>query len=128
MGLCHLDRETSARAQKTVDELASKGYRTLGVARSANGGPWESLGILSLLDPPREDSAQTIASAKQHGIEIKMVTGDDVAIAREIARKIGLGTNIQTATELFKQEADVEHPSAEAAGEIETAAGYGASA
>ncbi len=58
-----------------MDELAAKGYRTLGVARSENSGSWEFLGILPLFDPPREDSAATIADAKKHGIEIKMVTG-----------------------------------------------------
>ena len=70
---------------KAVDDLAAKGYRTLGVARSENSGSWEFLGILPLFDPPREDSAATIADAREHGVEIKMVTGDDVAIAREIA-------------------------------------------
>jgi H+-transporting ATPase len=124
IGLCHLDRDAAAKAQNKVDELASQGYRTLGVARSPDGAAWEFLGILPLLDPPREDSAQTIADAKRHGIEIKMVTGDDVAIGREIARKIGLSDNIQPATELFKQETDVEHLSAEAIAQVEKAAGY----
>jgi H+-transporting ATPase len=96
----------------------------LGVARSENNGPWEFLGILPLLDPPRADSAATIADAKKHGIEIKMVTGDDVAIGREIARKIGLGEDIQPATELFKKDTDVEHLGAEAISQIEKAAGY----
>ncbi len=80
-----MDQEMNTRAQQAVDDLASKGYRTLGVARSEDSGPWQFLGILPLFDPPREDSAQTIADAEKHGIEIKMVTGDDVAIGREIA-------------------------------------------
>ncbi|MEJ2080453.1 MAG: plasma-membrane proton-efflux P-type ATPase, partial [Acidobacteriota bacterium] len=124
MELCRLDGDTLARAQKKVEELAGKGYRTLGVARSSNGDSWEFLGILPLLDPPREDSAATIKDAEKHGIEIKMVTGDDVAIGREIARKIGLGDAIQPATELFKKDTDVDNLSSKAISEIEKAEGY----
>ena len=124
MDLCLLDPETSGQAQTTVDGLAAKGYRTLGVARSEDGGSWEFLGILPLLDPPREDSAATIADARKHGIEIKMVTGDDVAIGREISRKVGLGDDIQPATQLFKKDTDIEHLSPEAITEVEKAAGY----
>jgi H+-transporting ATPase len=124
MELCHLEPATTARAQQTVDELAAKGYRTLGVARSQNDEVWDFLGILPLSDPPREDSAATIADAKTHGIEIKMVTGDDVAIGREICRKIGLAEDIQLASELFKQGTDIDHLSESAAIQIEKAAGY----
>ena len=124
MELCHLDSETLSKAQEAVDELASKGYRTLGVARSENDGPWEFLGILPLFDPPREDSAATIADARRHGIEIKMVTGDDVAIGREISRKLGLGAEIQPATQLFKKDTDLERLSAEAITQVEKADGY----
>jgi H+-transporting ATPase len=124
MDLCHLDGDTLAKAQKVVDELAARGYRTLGVARSRDGRSWEFLGILPLLDPPREDSAATIAEAGKHGIKIKMVTGDDVAIGREICRKVGLGEHIQPATQLFKKDTDVEHLSAAAITEIEKADGY----
>jgi H+-transporting ATPase len=124
MDLCHLDQDILTRAQKTVNELAAKGYRTLGVARSSSSDSWEFLGILPLLDPPREDSASTIKEANKHGIEIKMVTGDDVAIGREIARKIGLGEDIQPATQLFKKDTDVDNLSPKAINEIEKAGGY----
>jgi H+-transporting ATPase len=74
------------------------------------GSAWEFLGILPLSDPPREDSAATIAEARKHGIAIKMVTGDDVAIAREIARKLDLGQDIQPAAEIFPKEAPGRGP------------------
>lgn len=124
LDLCHLDPDTASKAHKVVDDLAAKGYRTLGVARSDKGDSWDFLGILPLLDPPREDSAATIAEAKKHGIEIKMVTGDDVAIGREIARKIGLGDDIQPATKIFHEDVDVNHLSTDAIDQIEKAAGY----
>jgi len=102
LDLAKVDDETLARAQAAVDGFASKGYRTLGVARSDDDGKsWAFLGLLSLFDPPREDSAETIAKAEAHGVDVKMVTGDDVAIAREIASSLGLGSNIRPATELF---------------------------
>ena len=124
MELCHLDAATTASAQKTVDEMATKGYRTLGVARSKSDGAWEFLGILPLFDPPREDSAATITDATKHGIKIKMVTGDDVAIGREISRNIGLPQNIQSATELFKKGMDIDHLPPEAITQAEKADGY----
>lgn len=83
-----------------VDKLGEDGFRSLGVARKDNG-KWQYLGILPLLDPPREDSAEVIKSAQDHGIDIRMVTGDHTAIGKQVAGLIGLGQNIKRATELF---------------------------
>lgn len=124
MDMCRLDGETSDKAQKSVDDLAAKGYRTLGVARSEGNDTWRFLGILPLFDPPREDSASTIADAKKHGLKIKMVTGDDVAIGREISRQLGLTDAIQPATQLFKKDADMDHLDAKVITQIEKAGGY----
>jgi H+-transporting ATPase len=83
---------------KTVDIFASKGYRALAVARTDETGGWRFVGLIALSDPPREDSEQTIKTAQSMGINVKMVTGDHLAIARQIARKINLGTNIAEAS------------------------------
>jgi len=92
-----LDRD-AARIQPEVDRavgaFAARGFRSLGVARAEGDGPWRLLGILPLSDPPREDSRATIAAARDMGIRVKMVTGDQVAIGREIAAQVGLGTGI----------------------------------
>ena len=80
--------------QNKVNGFAEKGYRSLGVAVTDDKDKWQYIGILSLSDPPREDSKDTIAAANEMGIKVKMVTGDQVAIGKEIAGKIGLGTNI----------------------------------
>jgi H+-transporting ATPase len=79
---------------KTVNEFAGKGYRSLGVARTDEKNQWQYLGILPLFDIPREDSKATIDAAMQMGVDVKMVTGDQVAIGKEIARQVGLGINI----------------------------------
>ncbi len=123
MELARLSGDEATRANQLVDDFAAKGYRTLGVARSDDEGKtWTFLGILPLFDPPREDSAQTIRHAIEHGIEVKMVTGDNVAIAREIAGQLGMGKNIQPATELF--DGDSANAPPDAAERIEKADGF----
>jgi H+-transporting ATPase len=85
--------------EKAIDEFAEHGFRSLGVARADNAqGQWQFLGVLPLYDPPREDSKTTIATAKQMGVNVKMVTGDQLAIGRETAGQLGLGTNILDAS------------------------------
>lgn len=98
------DAETQ-RAQQVVSALAAQGYRALGVARKdPNDAQWRFLGLLSLFDPPREDSAATIASARAYGVDVKMVTGDNQAIAKQISGKLGLGMNILPASALSLDE------------------------
>jgi H+-transporting ATPase len=79
---------------KAVNDFAARGYRALGVARADGDGQWQLLGVLPLFDPPREDAKSTVATAAQMGVKIKMVTGDALAIARETAKTLGMGTNI----------------------------------
>jgi len=95
------DAALAARVRDHTEALAAKGYRTLGVARTDAQGRWRYLGLLSLFDPPREDSAQTVAAASRMGLSVRMVTGDHGAIARETARKLGISQNIVPAGEVF---------------------------
>lgn len=83
-----------------VAEFATRGFRSLGVARKRIKGPWEILGIMPCADPPRHDTAKTISEAKALGLSIKMLTGDAVGIARETSRQLGLGTNVYNAERL----------------------------
>lgn len=97
-------------AEQAVGAFAARGFRSLGVARAEGSGPWQFLGVLPLFDPPREDAKATIATARQLGVAIKMVTGDQLAIARETAAKLDMGTNILDAACLG--EAKKEEPAA----------------
>ena len=97
--LCEGDR-AAGQVSDVVNGFAGRGYRSLGVARTDHNGTWRLLGVLGLSDPPRDDSAETIAAAKELGVDIKMVTGDQVAIGREIARRVGLGDHILDAASL----------------------------
>jgi H+-transporting ATPase len=87
-----------SEVDKAVNGFAARGFRSLGVARSDGDNRWRFLGVLPLFDPPREDSKSTIATASQMGINVKMVTGDQIAIAKEMARQLGLGQNIVDAS------------------------------
>jgi H+-transporting ATPase len=109
------------RMVDAIDDLASRGYRSLGVARTVDGGAWRMLGIVPLYDPPRSDSKETIDAARDLGIEVKMVTGDQVSIAREIGRQLGLGTNIFDAERLSSAS---HHEGAQLADDIEYANGF----
>jgi H+-transporting ATPase len=84
--------------EKAVDEFAARGFRSLAVARAEADGSWQFQGVLPLFDPPREDAKATIATARQMGVTVKMVTGDQLAIAQETAKKLGMGTNILDAS------------------------------
>jgi H+-transporting ATPase len=106
---------------KTIHDFATKGYRSLGIARTDEKDQWQYLGILALADPPREDSKETIETAEKMGVEVKMVTGDQVAIGKEIARRIGLGTNILDA-QMFGD--TKHHETGQLAESIEIADGF----
>lgn len=106
-----------------VFEFASRGFRSLGVARKCADRSWEILGIMPCSDPPRHDTAQTIAEAKSLGLSIKMLTGDAVGIARETAAKLGLGTNIYNAERLGVTGAG-SMPGSEVADFVEAADGF----
>jgi H+-transporting ATPase len=86
--------------EEAVNGFAARGFRSLGVARTQPNGQWQFLGVLPLFDPPREDSKAMIATASQMGIKVKMVTGDQIAIAKEMARQLGLSQNIVDAAAL----------------------------
>src|SRR5271168_5373558 len=85
---------------KAVNDFAARGFRSLGVARAEADGKWQFQGVLPLFDPPRDDAKATIATAQHMGVKIKMVTGDALAIARETAKKLGMGANILDAAGL----------------------------
>ena len=124
--LCKLDAATEAAYDGKVEDLARHGYRALGVASSADDGKtWKLLGILSLLDPPRPDAASTIAQTKKLGLQVKMVTGDDVAIGSEIAAQLGLGTHLLVAGDVFPKGTDPNHIPLDAAHAVERADGFG---
>jgi H+-transporting ATPase len=94
MALSTNTEQVKSAVDKAVNEFASRGFRSLGVAKSDDKDKWQFVGVLPLFDPPRVDARETIDTAGKMGVKIKMVTGDALAIAVETAKKLGLGTNI----------------------------------
>jgi H+-transporting ATPase len=92
--------QVKAAADTAVDDFAARGFRALGVARADGDGPWQFVGVLPLFDPPRADAKTTIATARQMGVSVKMVTGDALAIARETAKTLNMGADILDAASL----------------------------
>ncbi|KAI9594293.1 plasma membrane ATPase [Syncephalis fuscata] len=80
--------------EEAIMEFAGRGYRSLGVASKKNDEPWRILGIISLYDPPRHDTKETIHRARELGLSIKMLTGDQVAIAKDLSLELNLGDRI----------------------------------
>jgi H+-transporting ATPase len=101
-----------------VNEFAEKGYRALGVARTDNDNRWQFAGLIALFDPPREDSAETIKTAQSMGVSVKMVTGDHIAIAKEISSQVNLGNNIVLPSSFL------DRPDSEAQRVVEEAEGF----
>jgi H+-transporting ATPase len=100
LGMTQLSDDETARVREHVSALAAKGYRTLAVGRREGEAPLDLIGLIPLYDPPREDSKQIIADIQAHGVAVKMVTGDNLAIAIEIGRLLGLKPRTMSSEQL----------------------------
>ncbi|KAL9460124.1 hypothetical protein AB3S75_003346 [Citrus x aurantiifolia] len=109
--LCNLREDVRNKAHTIIDKFADRGLRSLAVAeqsvpektKESPGGPWQFVGLLPLFDPPRHDSAETIRRALNLGVNVKMITGDQLAIAKETGRRLGMGTNMYPSSALLGQ-------------------------
>ncbi|CAL9102791.1 unnamed protein product [Musa textilis] len=114
MNLCSCKEDVRKRVHTVIDKFAERGLRSLAVARQevperskeSHGGPWQFAGLLPLFDPPRHDSAETIRKALNLGVNVKMITGDQLAIAKETGRRLGMGTNMYPSSSLLGQHKD----------------------
>ncbi|XP_074565681.1 plasma membrane ATPase-like [Curcuma longa] len=107
--LCNLNDAMKKKVHDAINKFADRGLRSLGVARQevpeaskeSAGGPWQFMGLLPLFDPPRHDSAETIRRALNLGVNVKMITGDQLAIGKETGRRLGMGTNMYPSSTLL---------------------------
>ncbi|PWA75337.1 H(+)-ATPase 9 [Artemisia annua] len=112
--ICNLKDDTKNRVFNIIDKFAERGLRSLAVCQQAvpektkegPGGPWVFVGLLPLFDPPRHDSAETIRRALHLGVNVKMITGDQLAIGKETGRRLGMGTNMYPSSSLLGQHKD----------------------
>jgi len=99
--LCDTDEFDKAVAYREVDSFAQKGFRTLGVAyKRCEEEKFHFVGLMPLFDPPREDSKEAIMEANAKGVAVKMVTGDNLAVAKYIANVLNIGSDIEDVKEL----------------------------
>ncbi|CAI9763234.1 unnamed protein product [Fraxinus pennsylvanica] len=114
LNLAHNKSEIERRVHSVIDKFAERGLRSLAVAyqevpegrKESPGGPWQFIGLLSLFDPPRHDSAETIQRALNLGVNVKMITGDQLAIGKETGRRLGMGTNMYPSSALLGHNKD----------------------
>ncbi|KAL6563157.1 Plasma membrane ATPase 4 [Orobanche hederae] len=112
--LCRLRNDVKRRVHSIIGKFAERGLRSLAVAqqdvpektKESAGGPWIFVGLLPLFDPPRHDSGETIRRALNLGVNVKMITGDQLAIAKETGRRLGMGTNMYPSSSLLGQHKD----------------------
>jgi H+-transporting ATPase len=101
LALSQCSKETADKYKVKATEFARRGFRSLGVAVKEGDKPWQLLGMLPMFDPPREDTASTIAEAQILGLSIKMLTGDAIAIAKETCKMLALGTKVYNSERLI---------------------------
>jgi H+-transporting ATPase len=101
LNLTNCSKEVSDMYKAKTTEFARRGFRSLGVAVKEGDGEWQLLGMLPMFDPPREDTASTIAEAQVLGLSIKMLTGDAIAIAKETCKMLALGTKVYNSERLI---------------------------
>ncbi|KAG6472315.1 hypothetical protein ZIOFF_069775 [Zingiber officinale] len=114
LNLCNCKEDVRNKVHAVIDKYAERGLRSLAIARQevpekskeSAGGPWQFVGLLPLFDPPRHDSAETIRRALNLGVNVKMITGDQLAIAKETGRRLGMGTNMYPSSSLLGQNKD----------------------
>lgn len=100
ISLCsNLDEDNKSKYQKRLDEFAETGFRTIAVAMSKSKDNWEFKGLIALYDPPRPDSKELIDELHNLGVETKMITGDNIAVAKEIASELDIGDKILDITQ-----------------------------
>lgn len=112
--LCGLSEDVKRKVHSIIDKFADRGLRSLAVAKQtvpektkeSAGSPWIFVGLLPLFDPPRHDSGETIKRALNLGVNVKMITGDQLAIAKETGRRLGMGTNMYPSSSLLGQHKD----------------------
>ncbi|MGC8516803.1 MAG: plasma-membrane proton-efflux P-type ATPase [Candidatus Acidifodinimicrobium sp.] len=93
MERCKLSAGEKSKINSSVDEMASKGYRTIGVAYG-EADKWSFVGVIPMNDKPREDSKKLIDELRSLNLNVKMLTGDNENTAKAIAKEVDIGENI----------------------------------
>ncbi len=95
------DKKIISQVESDVAKLAQDGMRSMAIVKKTKEKV-ELVGLLPMIDPPREDSKEVLNFMKSYGVSVKMITGDNTAVARFIASKLNLGTKLIDTKEFNK--------------------------
>jgi H+-transporting ATPase len=98
--LCQNSQDELLGMAQRMEHLSLKGYRAIAVAKGMAQDKMDLVGIAFLYDKPREDSPRLIRALKGLGVKMKMLTGDALPIAQEVAKELGLGTALAKISDL----------------------------
>ena len=104
--LCKTNADELPRIEGRVETLSARGYRAIAVAKAATQDDVKLVGIAFLYDKPRPDSPELIRELGELGLNIKILTGDALPIAKEVASQLGLGNRIVKISDLRTSAAD----------------------
>ena len=101
LSLCDISKEAREKVEEYNHTFASKGFRSLGVAyKQSEDKAFTFVGLMPLFDPPRDDSKEALREARDKGVSVKMVTGDNIAVAQYISTMLDIGDEIQNVRNL----------------------------
>ena len=101
---CNTTEEDTKKLLKLVEALSAKGLRVIAVAKGADRSKLEFVGLAGVADRIREDSREILEQIRELGVEVKMLTGDSLPIAKNIAQQVGLGKNVTTMSKIQEAE------------------------
>jgi len=102
--VCNVPEEEAKTMLKFAEELSAKGLRVIAVAKGSDRSKLEFVGLAGIADRIREDSRETLAKIQELGVDVKMLTGDALPIAKNIAQQVGLGKNVITMSRIKEAE------------------------
>ena len=106
---CNVPEEEAKNMLKLVEELSSKGLRVIAVAKGADRSRLQLVGLAGIADRIREDSREIIDQIRELGVDVKMLTGDSLPIAKNIAQQVGLGKNVTSMSKIQEAETKAAH-------------------
>jgi H+-transporting ATPase len=115
--LLELSSNDKERIKEQIESFAAEGKRSLGIAIE-NQGRTDFIGIITFFDYPREDSREFISKIKNMGISVKMITGDNVLIAKTVADYVGIGKNVVSIKDWHKEKSSMSPEEVDAFAEV----------
>jgi H+-transporting ATPase len=106
---CNVSEAEAKTTLKLVEELSAKGLRVIAVAKGVDRSRLDFVGLAGIADRIRDDSREILEQIRDLGVDVKMLTGDSLPIAKNIAQQVGLGKNITTMSKIQEAKTKAAH-------------------